>query len=275
MASPLGTCPACARPYEAGQTFCAFCGTRLGAPGIPGPFPSPVATAGWTARPLPSKANPKDTITGLLLLVIAFALAWIPFVDFVGGILTLIGLIYLWTGRRELGPVHAGEVKVGVLLLVCGIVLAFAGAIALVAATFSFHISFNGTQPAVTHPPITLALEVVVAVILTAGAALAAACWMRLTYSLADATTRNLLWAAGVLDVVFAALYAVSEVQAFASVSSVFSGGTTSGPLPNPLLVGLLLAVPDLLFLVAYFQVRKRLLEGDFPGAPAVASSSQ
>jgi len=203
-------------------------------------------------------------------MVIAFALAWIPFVDIVGGILALVGLIYLWNGRPELGPVHSGEVKVGVLLLVVAIVLGIAGAIVFVAATFSFNVTLNGTQPAVTHPPVSLALEAAVAVILTVAAALAAGCWVKLPYSLADPTARKLLLVGGVLEVAFAALYSVSEVQALAAVESVFSTGASSGPLPSPLLVGLLLAVPDLVFLVAYFRIRKRLLDGDFPRAPAV-----
>jgi hypothetical protein len=220
----------------------------------------------------PGPKRPDDTITGLLLMVIAFGLVWIPFVDFVAGILTLIGLIYLWNGRRELGPVHSGEIKVGVFLLVGAIVLGFAGGIVLVAATISFNLTFNGTQATVTHPPVSPALQAGVAVILSVAAALAAACWVKLPYSLADRPARNLLWVGGVLDVAFTALYSVSEVKALASFQSVFSTGASAGPLPNPLLVGLLLAVPDALFLVAYLQIRNRLVAGDLPRVPAVAS---
>jgi uncharacterized membrane protein len=213
---------------------------------------------------------PDQTITGLLLMVVAFALAWIPFVDIVGGILALVGLIYLWNGRRELGPVHSDEVKVGVLLLVVAVGVGVAGAIALVAATFSFNVTLNGTQPMVTHPPVSLALEAAVVVILTVAAALGAACLVKLPYSLGDPTARKLLLVGGALEVAFAALYSVSEVQSLAAVESVFGTGASPGPLPSPLLVGLLLGVPDLVFLVAYSRVRKRLLDGDLPRAPAV-----
>jgi len=218
----------------------------------------------------PQLKTPELTLTGLLLMVIAFALAWVPLVDFVAGILTIIGVIYLWNGRRELGPQHSAEVKVGVLLFVGAIVVAIVGAIVLAAATFSFHINLNSTQPVVTHPPISLGVEIAVAVVLTVAAGLGAACWLKLPYSLADATTRNLLWAAAALDVALGALYAVAEVQAFASLGALFGTGSTSGPVVSPLLAGLLLVVPDLLFLLAYLRVRKRLLDGVFPSAAAV-----
>jgi hypothetical protein len=204
-------------------------------------------------------------------MVIAFALAWIPFVDIVSGILILVGLIYLWNGRRELGPAHAGEVKVGVILLLVAIVVGIAGAIAFFAATVSFTINLNSTQPLVSHPPVSLALEAALAVILTVAAALVAACWVKLPYSLADPTARKLLLVGGGLEVAFAALYSVSEVQALAAAESVFSTRASAGPLPSPLLLGLLLAVPYLVLLVAYFRVRKRLLDGDVPSAAAVA----
>jgi hypothetical protein len=270
MIPSAATCPNCARPYSAAQGFCAFCGAPLGTPGVPGP-PSPPGVAGPWAGPPPSvPRSPDQTITGLLLMIIAFGLAWIPFVDFVGGILALIGLIYLWNGRRELGPAHSAEVKVGMILLLVAIVVGIVGALVLVAATFSFQINLNGTQPLVTHPPVSLALEVAVALALSAASALGAACFVKLPYSLGDPSTRNLLLLGGALEIAFGALYAVSEVQALAAVSSFFSTGTSSsGPLPSPLLLGLLLAVPELIFLFAYYRVRKRLLEGYLPSASA------
>jgi hypothetical protein len=218
---------------------------------------------------------PNQTITGLLLMMLGFALAWIPFVDFVGGILILVGLIYLWSGRTELGRVHSEEVKVGVVLLLVGIVVAVVGAIALFAATFSFNVTFNGTQATVTHPAVSLALQAAVAIVITVGAGLSAACWVKLPFSLADPTARTLLLVGGALEVAFAALYSVSEVQALAAAQSVFSTGPSPGPLPSPLLVGLFLVVPNLVFLLAYFRIRKRLLDGELPRAPGVTPLAQ
>jgi hypothetical protein len=201
-------------------------------------------------------------------MVIAFALAWIPFVDIVSGILILIGLIYLWNGRRELGPVHRAEVKLAVLLLLVGLVVAVTAAIVLVVATFSFHVNLNGTQPLVTHPPVSLALEAAIAVTLAVASALVAVCWVKLPYSLADPTARKLLVVGGALDIGVGTLYAVSEVQALSTASAVFGTVPSPGPLPSPLLLGLLLVIPYLVLLVAYLRIRKRLLEGELPTEP-------
>ena len=275
MASPSGSCPNCARPYGLGQAFCGYCGAQVGAPGTPGPYPVPPGSGAW-GTPVPATPrSPDQTITGLLLMLIAFGLAWIPFVDFVGGILTLVGLIYLWNGRRELGPVHHAEVKVGVLLLVLGIVVALIGAFVLVTATFALSFSFNGTQPLVTHPAPSLALKLAIGATLAVGGALVAACWVKLPYSLADPASRRLLLLAGGLYVAFDALYAAAEIQSLSAFASLFSPGGSPGPLPSPIVVGLLLAVPDLLFVVLYYRVRRRLLDGGFPSAPALASTAR
>jgi hypothetical protein len=273
MLPSYGSCPRCGQPCSVGQGFCAFCGAPLGAPGGSGPSaPGPVG--GWAPTPPPAPRSPDQTITGLLLLGIAFALAWIPFVDFVSGILILIGLIYLWNGRGELGQLHRAEVKLALLLFLVGLVVAVTSAIVLVFATFSFTVNFNSTQPLVTHPRVSLAFEAAIAATLAVASALVAVCWVKLPYSLADPTARKLLVLGGGLDIAFGTLYAVSDVQSVAAASSVFGTGPAPGPLPSPLLVGLLLAIPYLVFLVAYLRIRKRLLEGNLPMEPGLTSSA-
>jgi hypothetical protein len=207
-------------------------------------------------------------------MAIAFALAWIPFVDFVSGILILIGLIYLWNGRRELGPVHWAEVKLAVTLFLVGLVVGVTAALVLVVETFSFRVNLNATQPLVTHQPVSLAVEAAIAVMLAVASALVAVCWVKLPYSLADPTARKLLLLGGALEIALGALYAGSEVHALVTVSSVFGTGPSSGPLPSPLLLGLLLVIPYLVFLFAYYRIRKRLLEGDLPTNPGSAPSA-
>jgi len=270
-----GSCPRCGQPYSGGQGFCAFCGAPLGSQAVPGPLSPPGPASGWAPAPPPVPRSPDQTITGLLLMAIAFGLAWIPFVDFVSGILILIGLIYLWNGRRELGPVHRAEVKLAVILFLVGLVVGVTAALVLVVETFSFRVNLNGTQPLVTHPPVSLALEAALAVTLAVASALVAVCWVKLPYSLADPTARKLLLVGGALEIALGALYAGSEVQALATVSSVFGAGPSSGPLPSPLWLGLLLVIPYLVFLVAYFRIRKRLLEGDLPTTPDSSPSAQ
>ncbi len=272
MAFPSDRCPVCARPCAPGQAFCGFCGARLGAPG---PYPVPSSGTAWAGASSATPGSPTQTITGLMLMIVAFALSWIPIADVVGGILTLIGLVYLWNGRRELGAAHRGEVKLGVLLFVMALVVGVAGAVALVVATISFNFSVanNGTAPTLAHTAPSLGLEVAVGALVTVAAALIAACWVKLPYSLADPSARRLLLVAGALEVIVTAVYAAAEIHAFATLASVYSLGGSSGPWPDPTLVGLLLVAPYLLFLVAYRRIRKRLIAGD-PSMAAVGAFS-
>src|SRR5437879_6462324 len=92
-------CPRCGAANRPGTMFCSNCGSALaaGTGGIP-PAPAPVymGTAGL-ASPMEAERHTQiqRTKTGLLLLLIGTLIRWIPLIGLVGGLLALVGAIFV------------------------------------------------------------------------------------------------------------------------------------------------------------------------------------
>jgi hypothetical protein len=262
MAPSTGRCPSCLQPVGAGQQFCGACGAPLPASGplppLAGPMASPLPFA-----PVPVRRSPTQTVTGLLCMLLGFLLLWVPYVDLVGGILVFVGLIYLWVGRRELGPAHAREVVIGGALVVSAIVAATVAVTALVLATFRTALTLNGTQPSVSIPPLTTGELAVVVAALLAAIVLISLAYLALVYSLADRASRLLLWFAVALAIASGAADVAVEASALASLGAPSGFVALGGLSRESTLVGLLEVGPDVLFFAAYLRVRRRLLRGE------------
>jgi len=284
-------CAQCAAENAAGARFCQRCGsflldqrsgpgpttaprsafpalTPLGSAALPPPGPA----AGVVAPPVP--ASPPfpatdQTPQGLLFLAIGFLIGWIPFIGLIGGILTLVGLIYVYNGRDDLGPEHHRTVVRGLVLIVVGVAGGFAtSAIAAFVLFESVAVSIGGTgSPA--GPSLGGSVILLVA-LATASAVLGALGRVLLVWVPADRSARIVLWAGFALLVPISVVAAVLPLWVF---SSALSASSTASYDSWTLGLDLLDVVPAVLFAWAYLSVRARL-RGDGP-PPGVSRAAR
>jgi len=233
---------------------------------------------GWPAPAVPSASasDRERTDTGLLLLVIGFALIWIPYVAFVADLIVLIGIIFLILGRRAYGPDHHRNVVVGGVLFLITVVAAIGLAIWFAAALVGQLVSnLNSVNVA------TGALQNDFAVLFIGTAILGVVgAFVRviMPYALADRTTTILLWAGFALSVAVSVLVLAILYPQIASAITQSTSGTQFNPGPltslqtTSTLLGLLNVVPSLLFAWAYYRAREEAIRRQ--GGPASAPPS-
>lgn len=270
-------CPECSKPLAPGQAFCASCGAPLSPPistqmgrNLPPDSWDTVAEADDRARNHPLAMS--RTRTGLLLAIIGFALAWIPFAGGVGGLILLIGVVFLWLGRGGFGADHHRNVTAGgvciLLALLLGIGVGVWFASSLVSAAGA-----AGATPASVGATLTSDLGTLLEVSV-ATTALISVGYLLLPYALADATTRALLGGALVLSILFAvAIFLVLGPQISSAVAQSTAGSTINlGPVQaiqtRSALWGAAQIVPDSLFAFAYYRVRSSPAVGSAALAP-------
>jgi hypothetical protein len=228
--------------------------------GPPPPAPSPPTEAPWTPVVLsPPAAEPRaeNTRTGLLWSSIGFALLWIPFVGLVGGLLALIGLIYLFLGRRELSAAHHRWVLLGTGLFLAGLAATVIAIGVLVWLEFQVVPPPNLLAPPAMIGP-GLARELLLAAAVAAALGIVGLLSrVLLVYALAGRSTRRLLWVAfagGVVLAVLAVPLTARILTAGAAAYGAFSAYSTTTDL-----LSVAQAVPLLMFAWAYYRVRATL----------------
>jgi len=146
MQGPTRYCPKCGHANQAQFQFCASCSSPL-PPVMAAPVPMvmsmPPPGYAWTPYGWQDVERQKQidrTKTGVMLLMVGFALSWIPLVGIVGGFMVFIALFFVVLGRKAFGPAHARNVIVGVILWLSGVVLViiitFLGALRLFGSGF-------------------------------------------------------------------------------------------------------------------------------------------
>jgi len=201
------------------------------------------------------------TATGLLLLVIGFAMSWVPYLSFVGDILAFVGIIVVIVGRRGFGPEHQRNVVIGGVLFIVTLVGAVGLAVWFVFALLG-QASASGTGVTIAASQLQGDFEA-----LFIGAALlgilGSLSRVIMVYGLADRTTRTLLWAGFVASVAVSLLVlAVLYPQIVTAINQATSGSTIdTGPLTSlqgeETLLGLLNVLPAALFAWAYWRARE------------------
>lgn len=201
------------------------------------------------------------SVTGLTLLVIGFCLAWIPYLSVIGGLISLIGIIYLILGRRGFGEPHRRYVVAGGLLFLLTILASIALAVGFVVALFG-QVSVSSSGTAVFNEGGLRAdldaLFVGAAVVGIIGGLSEVV----LVYGLSDHTTRILLWAGFVTSIALSLLtFLILYPQVATAVAQATSGSTfNSGPISSletrSDLLGVAKVLPSLLFAWAYYRVR-------------------
>jgi len=273
-------CTSCGGVNSADTRFCNRCGAALG-PGsnVPTPLsvpgvPLPPATSG-----LPVSYNPEyeilppeeadhyeegdkardRTVSGLSLLIVAFALGWIPYVSILGGLIALIGLILLFLGRWGFDDRHHAFVLGGIVFLFLMIVAEFFIAIGFVEAV----VGDAQTTSSLSGLTSTVQSQIDAFLIATAVVGiLAGLAHVLIPYGLADRQTQALLWAAFAFQVAISVVVLALLLPMVNSAVSQALSGTTfdQGPLNDldatSAVYGTLNVVPSVVFAWAYYRAR-------------------
>ena len=253
--------------------FCSNCGSALaaGTGGMP-PAPAPVymGTPGL-ASPMEAERHTQiqRTKTGLLLLLIGTLIRWIPLIGLVGGLLALIGAIFVILGRKAFGSTHARNVMIALALFIFGIIGGFALGVLFVISLFG---SIGGQDPRTIATAFGNALNNILLglVIVTAIAGIASVLF---TYDLQKQPGKILLWAAYVANLaVTIVVWAIISPAIQKAINDAVATGTYN-PAPLQALesqqnsLALLSVIPSVLFAAATYLAWARVNRGEIPPA--------
>jgi hypothetical protein len=277
MSSTPLVCPRCGKPVISQQQYCFQCGSPL-AWNVPGadssqkltPFQSAsVAEMGPRAR--------NRTRAGFTLMIVAFAILWIPYVGDLGALVALAGVVMLFLGREGFDESHRRLVSLGTTAVIIGLLVSIGVALWFVSTIIS-----AATTPGETLTQVGAVLSsalgtlLVVALVATGLTSLG---YVALPYALADRTSRILLWAGlaaslGIAVLVLSLLYP----QITMAIAQATSGSTINvTPVQTldskSILAGAAQVGPDLMFLLAYYQTRAQIFGG--PPGPAPGAGTE
>jgi hypothetical protein len=274
-------CSRCGFVNSEGSRFCHKCGIALLTtpapfPGFPGSHSGQPGTAldyaTWAAAQ--QKVREVDrTKTGLLLLMIGIILGPIPYLQYIGGILVIVGAILVVVGRNAFGRDHSRNVVWSVIIYVIGIVIVIAGTIGFVITVFSASINAGsgGSLNSATFAQ-SLASSFEGLIILAAvGGAIAGLAEVLFTYALQEQTGKILLWMGYVASlvvsaIVLATIFPLIDKAATQSVAGFSYNSTPFSDLQSQLqLLQLLGFIPAILFASAIYMVWSRIDRGQLP----------
>lgn len=237
-------------------------------PGLPGAsisgpqrFPAPLATGSYL------KAEDR-TKTGLVIMVIAFGLLWIPYVSYLGDLLAIVGVIFVWLGRGAFTPQHSRDATVGTACVFLGLLVGI-----MVGISFALGVVSAALTPQETSQAFVATLQSSLDLLFASSiviSALTAAGFLSLPYALADPVSRRLLWAGFALSIALTSgIVAVVAPQIHTALAQSISGATlNTGPVQaletKETLLGVVQIIPNLMFLWAYYRTRQQIFP---PGA--------
>jgi hypothetical protein len=259
-------CPSCSSQVKPAQRFCSNCGTALSAAGDeraptlpPDDSWDPVAYAD-----IPRYGAPREverTRTGLHFMIFGFAFVWIPYVSVLGGLLIIIGVVFLWLGRRAYGQVNRRFVVRGCTCVVLSLLLSFLAALVFVGAVVDSAATGGATVPGVGAALRSDLNALLISTLVTS--TIGALGYVLLVYGLAGTPVRRLLWVGFGLSIALSVVtYAIVWPQISTAIAQATSGSTINvGPV-NDLRVrlslwGSLQFIPGVVFLYSYYRVRR------------------
>ena len=270
--NPRVSCPSCDHLNEAGYVFCSNCGSPSSAVSNPTFWPEgerrPFVQDTYSENTDWMDKKIDQTRTGLLLLVVGLLLSWIPYIQYIGWILELIGVILVIIGRDAFGARHGQYVIYAVVIYSIGFI-----------AEFMLGLLFAGTILSVTGPGVsassasatmTSAFESLLWGSLVISVLLGISTVM-LVYLLEAANGRTLLWLAFAAQVAMgtAGVIIVGPLISHAIALAFASSPPNTAPLLNLdnelTSLRLLGAIPAVIFAFAYYLAVKRIDSGSIP----------
>lgn len=193
----------------------------------------------------------EQTSTGLTLMVIGLLLEWIPYVDFIGVILMIIGTIYMILGRHGFGDKHAQSVGISVAIyIIMGIVVG----VTVISFVFTIVVNHSNTTA------ISGIFNSYIVALLVEGAILSTS-YVILIYSISESEGRMFLIIAYAAQIIISGLTFIVMKNA---VDSLLSNSNNFASREASALSGLdkytlFSAIPLLLYAYAYYLARKRV----------------
>lgn len=207
------------------------------------------------------------TSTGLLLCFIGFALSWIPYIMYLGGLLVFIGFIYLLLGRDVFGSRHSSFVVLSFVLFLASIIVGFILGLGFISSVITNINNASGLEAAFRNLLLSAMITGIIGGLYQILGAL----------DLSDKTGKFLLIAGFVLQVAIGiAVYLVFLGPLQTAVSQTISQHSTV-PLASLqaqlTYIRLVDAFPALIFAVSYYMARGRILRGIIPKSPEEPAS--
>jgi hypothetical protein len=207
----------------------------------PAPYPYYGYPAGyWEYQRIGRVDNTK---TGLLLMIIGLSISWIPFIGGIGGLVAIIGGLLVIIARDAFGREHARNAILALILFFAGIGVVIAGFFSL----------FLGSLYYTGNPSSVAAASLGILTII--GGGVTGLSEVLITYALQLKTGRILLWTA----------YAASITISTVNFLLILSSGTGFLLFPTILLTAFLGVIPAVLYAVAYYLARERIVRREIP----------
>lgn len=243
------TCPHCGASNDDWASFCTNCGRAL-----PKSEAAPAATLSYE-----EVRGRERTRTGLLLLVIGFVLAAIPFVNVVAVVLLIVAAILLLLGADAFGARHRSFVVASVVLFIV-----LVAAVVYVFASFFFQLFLGGLGAPVATEAAWRGTVIGVG-ILSAGFAVP---YLLVTHELQDITGRQVLWGAAAVEVAVAGveIWYLLSLSGAGPADLAFLGALTANPITY------LFALTALPWAYAYYRAYRRVATPPLvPSSPGAA----
>ena len=276
-------CPKCAFVNSEGSKFCHKCGSPLAAPGSPGSLFGQSGSAYDYAAMMAAQRRVSDvdhTKNGLLLLMIGILLGPIPYLQYIGGILVVVGAIFVIVGRNAFGADHSRNTVWSIIIYVIGIAIVIAGTVGLFVAVFYATINAM-SQGTPNSPSIAQSLSssfegflILVAV----GGAIIGVAEVLFTYALQEQTGKILLWTGYLASIVLSIIDLATIFPLIDNAAAQAVVGFRYNPAPfsdlqsQLRLLQLLGFIPALLFATAIYMVWSRIDRGQLPYTPRRSS---
>ena len=203
------------------------------------------------------------TSNGLLLLAISSLLDPIPYVNYLSGLLALVGAVLMILGRRAFGDAHSRNVVLSVVLYVIGLVIGI-----LVALSFAFSVAefqISGASGSSAAGALSVAFnDLLVGLIITE--AVIGIAIIVFTYAIQDRLGRVLLLA-GYISSLSVGIFILSVISAQVTTALQSAGlsSAVSSLQSQAQLLRLLGFIPGIIYATAYYRVRERIDRGELP----------
>lgn len=245
------SCPKCGHVNDDTASFCTNCGNPLTA------APQPVYD--YNVR----KATER-TKTGLLLLIIGFLVSLVPFIDFIGIILAIVGVILIYMGAWVFGGEHRSFVLWSIVLYV--LILIVGGAVVGIIFLQIFTALLNEAleEAAAQWRNFLIAIAVIGSVL--------GIPYLMITFKIQTDQGRSLLSVALITQIALTALSLWLLQGFFDTVADLLvTGPGQIDPFiiqNETLAIQVLSRLANILWALAYYLPYKRIVDGQLPSSP-------